>query len=480
MSDGNQHNKRNKRTTWDAFRDFTTEDPMRALVMTGVAVGGGLAAFAASRFRVCNPNQMLVRTGLLIEDIAVSKKGMQLPFQKYQFINMDPVTHRFQLKAMSKQHLETDLPVDVVARPFHPENDLDAFKDYARYMTGDIDENRTPKQILSATLEGHLRTLMADRDMDEIFRGEGRQDCNKAILEHLQVEMRVFGMDVTSAQIRSMGDKSDDDKYFGSLKQRAVKAAEFVAEMDVARTERECQIEVETNHTTARKKVAEQQREAQVYENACLAEIAVSDATLAEANAEKRRREDVATVYAEVAAREVRAEREASLHEKERITQEQYWRSKELAKATVHAETIVREAEGDADKIRRLADAALYKAEQEAAGDLLRAEAKAKGERAVLMAQAEGMNELLEAYNQNPEAALIKLSIDSGYLHVVAEKQAEAMQGLKPEISIFQSSGDNALADMAKSIVPVAGALNKHLGLTEKLGLRETKTEAKN
>jgi len=63
----------------------------------------GAGAWASTRYMVCNPHEMLVRTGLGIQDMDVTKKGMQWPFQDCTKIDMAPQTYEFELHNMSRE-----------------------------------------------------------------------------------------------------------------------------------------------------------------------------------------------------------------------------------------------------------------------------------------------------------------------------------------------------------------------------------------
>lgn len=55
----------------------------------------GMGAFMATRYRVCQPHQYMVRTGLGITNMAVSKSGFVYPFQKATILSMNPKTYTF-------------------------------------------------------------------------------------------------------------------------------------------------------------------------------------------------------------------------------------------------------------------------------------------------------------------------------------------------------------------------------------------------
>jgi flotillin len=449
------------RTSFDKAWDFVAADPLRA-VGTGAAIGAAaLVGFALSRYHVCRPDQILVRTGLGITDMTISKTGLQMPFQRAFVLSMKPTTSRFNLTAMSEEFLEVEVPVDIVAKPFHPTVNEEAFKDFARYLSNDdATQVENFQDVMSAVLEGRFRTLVANRKIEQIFHGEGRSECNDAILNALQREMRPFGIDVTSAQVRELHDKKDasgktDPKsaYFDSLKLKAVKSAEFVADADVARTQREMEVEVAQNKTHSRIKVAQFNMEAAVKENERSAEIALSEAVLAEATAASEQRKAVANVQADVAERQRRAELETSLHDTERGTQEQLLRSQLLAEVVVAKESAVVEAEGVAAAMRLRADAELYQAEQQATGTRLQMEA-----------QADGFLKMQESYAANPALAVFYMGDQSGLWDKLGGHSAQALQGMEPKINVVQHPGNDAIMEIVSQFMPIVSMFKSQTG----------------
>jgi hypothetical protein len=71
---------------------------------------GGIATFCLARYKVSKSNQYLVRTGLGINDVLITKKGIQWPFQKFNFIDLTPRTISFDLHAMSREKIDFLLP----------------------------------------------------------------------------------------------------------------------------------------------------------------------------------------------------------------------------------------------------------------------------------------------------------------------------------------------------------------------------------
>jgi len=89
------------------------------VVVAGAAVVGALI----SRYRVARPDEYVVRTGIScpppfniscssyspssglgIEDIEVSKKAFQWPFQTYKYVKMEPRNYHFELRVSQLSH----------------------------------------------------------------------------------------------------------------------------------------------------------------------------------------------------------------------------------------------------------------------------------------------------------------------------------------------------------------------------------------
>ena len=61
--------------------------------ITTVLLGAAALALAVSRYKICQPNQYLVRTGIGITNMSVSKKAVVWPLQKHVYVNMNPKTY---------------------------------------------------------------------------------------------------------------------------------------------------------------------------------------------------------------------------------------------------------------------------------------------------------------------------------------------------------------------------------------------------
>ncbi|HED54180.1 MAG TPA: flotillin family protein [Phycisphaerales bacterium] len=166
--------------------------------------------------------------------------------------------------------------------------------------------------------------------------------------------------------------------------------------------------------------VAEAEARAVDGENTSRAEIAESNAKLAEIRAEAKRRADVAA--AQALEEILRAEREQEIA---RLTKE------ELAPQEIEKQRIEIAAEAAAEKMRR-------EAKGEADAILAKYEAEAAGVQKVLEAKAEGYRKLMEAAADNPNVAPTLLMIEQ--LPELIKEQVKAIQNLKiDKITVWDS-----------------------------------------
>jgi flotillin len=207
--------------------------------------------------------------------------------------------------------------------------------------------------------------------------------------------------------------------------------------------------------TVAAQKDAERQRRVQVAqaestavqgENESRAEIADSNATLAEVQAGARQRAEVAA--AQAAETVLKAERERELA---RLAKEQ------LAPQEIEKKRIEIEAEAAAERSRReakgVADAMLAKYEAEAAGILK-----------VLESKAEGYKNLVSACAENPQIAPTLLMIEQ--LPTLVQEQVKAIQNLKiDKITVWDqgkgNGGSGTTADFLSSLIGSLPAMHE-------------------
>lgn len=136
-------------------------------------------------------------------------------------------------------------------------------------------------------------------------------------------------------------------------------------------------------------------------------------------------------------------------------------RAGELTTAQVKAEALIAESEGTARSVNIGADAQLYAKHKEASGIL-----------AVYNAQSEGLDKLMNSFHGDSDTALKYLMIDNQVYQQLAKTNAEAIRGLKPKITVWQtgSGGESSdsskpIADVLKMLPPLLTTIHDQTGL---------------
>lgn len=206
-------------------------------------------------------------------------------------------------------------------------------------------------------------------------------------------------------------------------------------------------------------KVAEAEAAAVSGENTSSAQIAESNAKLAEIAAEAKRRSDVATAKAKEAILIAEREQELARLSKEELAPQEIEKKRIEIAAEAEAEKRRREARGEADAI------------------LAKYMAEAEGTQKVLEAKAEGYRKLVQACAENPQIAPTLLMIEQ--LPELVAEQVKAVQNLKiDKITVWDSGsgkGNNgsgkangATADFLSGLIGSLPAMHE---LAEQAGI---------
>lgn len=431
-------------------------------MVAGGLSSAGAATWLCNRYHVSDPNEYLVRTGLMIDDIKVTKTGIQWPFQKATFVNMMPKNYSFNLDAMSSQKMEFILPgVFTIG----PRDDFDSIQRYCKYLleasnkdprADNIDLSRLD-EFVKGIIEGETRVLAAQMTIEEIFND--RAIFKEKIIKNVGEELEQFGLMIYNANIKELQDAKGSE-YFQFLRQRTRSEAENQALVDIAEAKRKSDIGLKEREMITRVQVAEFEARAVENENNRKKEIAVSNADLAEVDAASQRRMRIANIEAEAAADTRKAELQKHVEERRQEQQLATMRADELTKAHIYAETEVAKTEGDAQKIKLLATADLFSQQQ-----------KASGIYAVLEAQAKGASRLVESVNGNTDALMQYLMIDNHTYEKLAAQNANAVRDMKPNITIW-NTGSTASDDptapirnIMQSIPPLVSTIHDQTGI---------------
>ncbi|CAL8462079.1 g1610 [Coccomyxa elongata] len=161
--------------------------------------------------------EVLVKTGVGVKDMRVGRTFYAWPGQK---------------RSILKDIVPFDIPVTFTIQPHDPETDMAGFKRYASRMNG-LNEGEF-YTILTGVIHGQMRILAGTLTVLEIF-ADDRDNFKIHVQEKVEKELIPYGMSVTNANISELRDMpGEDNKYFESLKQKAISGATNNARIEVA------------------------------------------------------------------------------------------------------------------------------------------------------------------------------------------------------------------------------------------------------
>lgn len=283
-----------------------------------------------------------------------------------------------------------------------------------------------------------------------------RDSFKMHVQERIGKELISFGLCVFNGNVAEMRD-SEGNTYFSSLKQKAIsgavndariQTAEAVKMGDIGENERQAdtrirlaEISNQSRIMTAEAKklgdVGENEREAEAKirlaeinakrteaENIRQQQIVKSKLELELVNIACKKDQETSRVMADMAPRKKHAELQAELNRLEGFQQTEFLRSTNMSKTVIEAEQTIKQAEAEAESMKKRADAQLY-ADQK----------KAEGIIAITQAQGEGLRNLLEG--TDPDIVKYHLAIEHNLFEKLADKTAQAIQGLAPKLNIW-------------------------------------------
>jgi flotillin len=428
----------------------TKSDTYKKYILSAIplAVTAGVAAFAVLRYKTSRSNEWLVRTGIGISDMEISKKFIQWPFQNIQRINMTPQSYKFSVNAMSREKMEFKFPAVFT---IGPKNDPASLEKYARFMLAQDSVNTDA--LICGIIEGETRTLSANLSIEDIFTG--RSVFKGDIVSHVKGQLDQYGLEIYNANMEELKD-SESSNYFRSLAQKIKAEAENKAKVEVAEQNKKGVIGSKEREAETRQRVAVVEAETTLVENLRKQEILKSQAELAKTKAEQEfiiqqatnRSEQEAESLKMLLLKEVEMKRQEMELEKQRAV--------ELTKSTVSAETAIKDAEGQAQSQRILAEAALYQKQKEA-----------EGVAALYMAQAEGLQKLVTSFGGDSRALLSYTMLEKGVYERLAEANAKAIKDLNPKITVWThdpAQSMSTIQQLGKGLIPMLDTIQDQTG----------------
>jgi flotillin len=457
--------------------------------------------FVVKQYKRCPSNQVLVIYGKVggnraAQCIHGGGKFVVPLLQDYAFLSLEPMVIDIPLQgALSLNNIRVAVPATFTVGIATDPVLMNAAAERLLYLP----ENKIQEQAQDIIL-GQLRLVIATLTIEEI--NKDREKFMSLINTNVTEEINKIGLTLINVNIRDITDESgyieaigkraaaeainrarvevaqqerdgatgqaiaDREKTIGVAREAAtavqgqkdaeqqqrvaVAAFEATAVKGEVQSRRDAQIATAQREaeTVAAKKEAEQTQRIQVAkaestavqgENTSQAEIAKSNATLAQVRAEAMQLAQVAKARAEEEILKAERERELARLSKEQLAPQEVEKKRIEIDAEAVAERSRREANGTAD-------AMLAKYQAEAAGTLK-----------VLEAKAAGYQRLVAACAENPQIAPTLLLIEQ-LPHLVAE-QVKAIQNLKiDKITVWEggrsgAAGSGATADFLSSLI---------------------------
>ena len=447
----------------------------------------GFGAFMYMRYRVAKPSEYIVKTGLGIDNVAISKKTLQLPFQRWFTMDIAPTTFYISIDAMSSERIPFKMPTvwTVVVM-----DDPKSLETYAKRLMDKGPQGL--REIVEGVIQGEARVLTANMELDKLFsdRNKFKDSVTEKIGEVLGDD---FGLEVCNSNIAELSDLDLENQYFNEQKRRALQKVEEAARVDVAEAVKDGEIGEKEQRTLARQNVATYEMEATLVENERAREIEESNKNLSVSKATYRKEKDIADAEAEAAAlkRKYELQKDVEITRKNQELENQ--RATDWVKASVAAEVIVtqsqgkadsvkivadgeaaakkRRAEGDAEAKKIMAEAELIAQQRQAEGLLAIKKAEAAGLLAIRQAEADGLHKLVESAG-GVDGLNRYLLVRDDVPTKIAEQRAHALQGLNPRVTVWNTgsdSGNNAplsgiVNDLLKSSMPLMDGIKEQTG----------------
>jgi flotillin len=461
----------------------------------------GFLFFAASRYRRCPANRVLVISGRVgggqtARTISGGGAFIWPIFQEFDYLSLEPIQIDIPLRdALSFENIRVSVPsVFTVAIGTEPAVRQNAAVRLLKLSTDQI------KRQAQDIIFGQLRQVIASMRIEEINRDHNSFLHN--IQQSLEPELKKLGLVLLNVNITDINDESG---YIEAIGRKAAAEAvqkargdvadqERMGEIRVAQAERERVVQVanaakerEIGTREAQReqavRVAELEKEQSVGEQSAAFErdIAIKDAEqkkrVAVANAdakaiagEAQSQAQIVATQAQLKVREAEAYQVAETRKREAEASVQEAQNRAMAKAAIaDAERVeaerraALEAPAKAEKARVIVDAEAaaekrkLEANAEAAAIYAKLEAEARGQYEMLAKKADGLKQIVAAAGGSHEAfQLLMLE----HLDHLAETAASAISNIKMDKVVVWDGGNGAapgnfMQGLARTLPPM-------------------------
>jgi flotillin len=446
------------------------ETDERRLISVGVrAAFGGAAllgfAYMANRYHVSSPYEYLIKTGLGIQDLRISKKALLWPFQRITRVDLRPVNYSFTLHNMSKEKIEFALPMNFTFGPANPLEDQEGFLRYARLMHDSSPDTLT-KTILGV-VEGETRGLTSTLTVEEMFNA--RDKFKTEVLDKIKLHLHSLGLNLYNANIRELSDLDHTNKYFAFRKQRAVETANYDSQVAVSEARKTGEIGMKERQRDTQTALATMTAETKLVENQCAEKILWSESQLAQQKAAAHQAAEMKRIQADLETRRYEQEQMTQLEVIRKERELQTLRASDLSKTIIQAEQKTRDAEANATVVKMMAEAEAHATLVRSQAILEQEKRKAEGVQINLEAQAAGLSQL---NNFDPSLVKFYLGLQEKLFEKVAQSQADALRDMKPNFSVWttgphadQSDPSAVITRTLQNMAPLFSGLGQQSGI---------------
>ena len=447
-----------------------------------IAVLGALAAFVllmifisvVTWYRKCPSDRIMIIYGKTGGNQAArcihgGAKFVWPIIQDYGYISLRPLQIPVNLdNALCKQNIRINVPsIFTVGVSTSPE----IMGNAAERLFG-----QTPEAIAELAKDiifGQLRLVIASMLIEEI--NADRETFLRAVEANVAEELKKLGLELLNVNIT---DITDESGYIAAIGQRAAAGAINKARVDVAEEQRKGSIGSAEAKKLERIAVSQAEAEAAAGEanaerdrriavkqadstatqgeNVSMIEIAQSNATRQEQEAEAYRRAEAARKIAAAQIEKAQFEAEAEAQISRAKMEMERQNAEVIVPAEINKRQVEIAADAEAEKIRR---------EAKGAADAIYAklEAQARGNFEILKAKGEGYKAIIEACENDSNAASKMLLIEK--LQEIVSLQTEAIKGIKIDKVTVWDGGNkgadgktttaNFLSGMLQSLPPL-------------------------
>jgi len=405
------------------------------------------------QYRTSSPSEYLAVTGFGIDGTLIAKKRWLFPGQQYSVIDISPQNYELDIEAMSSEMLPFILPAVFT---IGPKLELEELELYAQLLATHDPNGNHVGTIIKGIVEGETRVLAACMTMKQIF--EGTKDFKAHVFDKVQLELNQFGLKIYNANIKQLNDLPGHE-YFSYLGQKTQKGAANQAKIDIAHADylgnvgakqregetlREVskiqnetdQFQMEQNLVTQKRR-AETEAEAIIKKNEANAQVNINKAKLDQST-------KLANIEAEKMAQIREAKLENELNKERAMASTEKFRADQLSKSIVENEIINQRADADYYKKQKEADATFYARQRQLDAYLLEKQKEAEAVNVMAKAQAQAVGQMISAFGGNPQLYLMWKTLEDRLYEKLATCNANAIQGLQPNISIWNTgSGGN-------------------------------------